>query len=102
MEDLLLNPNFNFKDIVWVWLAVSVVFGISLRLAISMTKTEMPLIGFLVTVILSSFVALCPYVGQLLCVILAAYLVYQMSDQESHIALLIVLLARVFALVIVL
>lgn len=97
-----MNADFKITTTLLAWAIISIIFGIGLRIALSFTKTEITFGAFLIVVILSSFCALIPFIGQLLCVVVATYLLYKLTDLEAGNSLLVVALTRVIAMGLVL
>jgi hypothetical protein len=63
-----------------IWIGVTVVFGVSLRLALKAFKIELERNQELYVIVISELVALTPAVGPYLAFIPAIFLTYRMTD----------------------
>ena len=72
--------DYSVLSMVVIWIGVTVVFGISLHLALKATKLELERNEELYVIAISSLVALTPAVGPYLAFIPAIFLTYRRAD----------------------
>jgi len=72
--------DYSVLSMIGYWIGVTVVFGVSLHLALKATKIELERNEELYVIVISSLVALTPAVGPYLAFIPAIFLTYRMAD----------------------
>ena len=92
----------NFWSLFVIWCITAIVFGIGLWAATRIAGLELSSGALALIVIVSTLVSPIPYIGQLLCLGIAALMLYRMTDAELGQAWLLAILARAFAIILVL
>lgn len=77
-----------------LWLAVAILFFGSLWCAAKLTQLKIDFRSLLFVAFAASLATLVPWVGQILCFLLAIYLIYQLSDGELQQVTITVVIAR--------
>jgi hypothetical protein len=72
--------NYSVFSMIGHWIGVTVVFGVSLHLALKATKIKLERNEELYIIVISSLVVLTPVVGPYLAFIAAIFITYRMAD----------------------
>src|SRR5262245_1410703 len=82
------------------WLTITVVFGVSLHLAIKLAHIELERTPELIIILISSLTGLIPVVGPYLAFIVAIVLIHRATDTGLGIVIAAVLVTRAIAILI--
>ena len=84
------------------WTVVTIVFGVSLHIALKLARIELERAEEIVVILVSSLVALIPAIGPYLAFIVAIFLIYRMADSSLGVVIGAVVLTRFLAVLIAL
>jgi hypothetical protein len=102
MSNILVNPEVDFWTGFFIWGFGTMMFGLALWIATSITTAKLSFGGLTLIAVTSSLISLIPYAGQLLCFVFATYLLYRMTDIELRYSVLTVILTRALVLLLLL
>ena len=80
------------------WAVVTFVFGVSLLLALKLASIELERAEKIAVILVSSLVALIPYIGPYLAFIVAIVMIYRMSDSDLALVIGAVIVTRYIAI----
>jgi asparagine N-glycosylation enzyme membrane subunit Stt3 len=80
------------------WTVVTVVFGVSLLLALKLASIELERAEKIAVILVSSLVALIPVIGPYLAFIVAIVMIYRMSDSNLGMVIGAVIVTRFIAI----
>ncbi len=87
----------SFSYLVVFWTVVTVVFGVSLHMALKLARIELEIAAEMVVILVSSLTALVPAIGPYLAFIVAIFLIYRMADSSLGMVIAAVVLTRFLA-----
>ena len=91
------DTRYSLLEMAMIWGVVTVVWGISLLIALKIGHIELEPLQKLAVILTASFAALFPLIGIVLAPVVAIYLIYRMADSELIIIIGAVLLTRFIA-----
>ena len=80
------------------WSVVTMVFGVSLLIALKMASIELERAEKIAVILVSSLVALIPVIGPYLAFVVAIVMIYRMSDSDLGMVIAAVLVTRFIAI----
>ena len=80
------------------WTVVTVVFGVSLLIALKLASIELERAEKIAVILVSSLVALVPFIGPYLAFIVATVMIYRMSDSDLAMVIGAVIVTRFIAI----
>jgi hypothetical protein len=99
MSNLLTDPEIDFKTGLAIWVLGTMLFWLALWVATSIATVKLSFGALSLIAVTCSLVSLIPFVGQILCFVVAAFLLYRMTDLELGQAVLTAVLTRAVVLI---
>ncbi len=96
------DTDYGLWYMVVFWTMVTLVFGVSLHLALKMASIELEYLEQVVVVLISSLTALVPVVGPYLAFVIAIFLIYRMADTSLLMVIGAVMITRFMAMLVAL
>ncbi len=91
------GTEYTFKEMGIIWTVVTVVWGVSLLIALKMASIDLTAMEKWTVILLTSLSALFPAIGLFLAPIVAIYLINRMADSELPIVIGAVVVTRFIA-----
>ena len=94
------DTEFTFLQMALIWSIVTVIWGVSLLIALKLGHIELERAQKLVVILLTSLTALLPAIGIFLAPLVAIFLIYRMADSELPIIIGVVVVTRFVAVIV--